>query len=272
MSEDKFYRIKTKEDAHINEKLKDDGSRAALQFDQDNNLQGPVDLIEVDESEYPTREVYVEVEKEGRSFGRVILEDAVAPAVADVLTVLLTRAAEAGINAFGNWMSQKVIPVAKAKGTELVDKVRELKVTKKADMTEQPKVAIAVKNNTEVAPAPEKKESNTVIHTQEEVNQVLNNMKFAALYIAAGIRELSNTIIAGDDTNPERMLEMQTKLKELTSEDITKTIDFMLQEQNRDMLDQATVQLFEAFSNRDFILNGEAVPISRFLPAEIEEK
>ena len=66
MPDEKVYRIKTKEGAHINEKVKDDGSRAAIQFDEDNGLQGPVDLVEVDESEY-TREVYVEVEKE-RSF------------------------------------------------------------------------------------------------------------------------------------------------------------------------------------------------------------
>ena len=63
MTGDKLYRIKTKEGAHVNEKVKDDGSRAAIQFDDENGLQGPVDLVEVDESEY-TREVYVEVERQ----------------------------------------------------------------------------------------------------------------------------------------------------------------------------------------------------------------
>lgn len=269
MSEEKFYRIKTKEDAHLNDKLKDDGSRAAIQFDRENNLQGPVDLIEVDESEYPTRDVYVEVEKEDRSFGQVILEDAVAPAVADALTVLLTRAVEAGIDAFGNWMSQKVIPAAKARGSELVEKKRQSKTTDKIELSE---TAVSVKEKNEVASAPEKRESNTVIHTQQEVDQILNNMKFAALYIAAGIRELSNTVIADDGTDSERMLEMQSKLKELSSEDITRTIEFMLQDQNRDMMDQATVQLFEAFRNKKIIVNGESVPISKFLSAESEEK
>ena len=68
MSDEKLYRIKTKEGAHINEKVKDDGSRAAIQFDNENGLQGPVDLVEVDEAEY-MREVYVEVERQERSFG-----------------------------------------------------------------------------------------------------------------------------------------------------------------------------------------------------------
>ena len=112
MSDERLYRIKTKDGAHVNEKLKEDGSRAAIQFDEDNGLQGPVDLVEVDESEY-TREVYVEVERKERSFGQVMLEDAVAPALADALSIMLTRAVESGIDAFGSWMSQKVIPAAK---------------------------------------------------------------------------------------------------------------------------------------------------------------
>lgn len=131
MSSEKLYRVKTKEGAHINEKQKKDGSRAAIQFDDENGLQGPVDLIEVDESEY-TREVYVEVERQERSFGQVVLEDAVAPAVADALTIILTRAVEVGIDAFGTWMSQTVIPAAKEKSAEIYDKARESHVARKA--------------------------------------------------------------------------------------------------------------------------------------------
>ena len=53
MADDKLYRIKTKEGAHVNEKIKEDGSKAAIQFDDKNGLKGPVDLVEVDESEIP---------------------------------------------------------------------------------------------------------------------------------------------------------------------------------------------------------------------------
>ena len=51
MVREKVYIVKTKEGAHINKKMKADGSRAALQFDSENSLLGPVDLIEVDESQ-----------------------------------------------------------------------------------------------------------------------------------------------------------------------------------------------------------------------------
>lgn len=270
MAGDKLYRIKTKEGAHVNEKVKDDGSRATIQFDDENGLQGPVDLVEVDESEY-TREVYVEVERQERSFGQVILEDAVAPAVADALTEILLRATEAGINAFGNWMSQKVIPATKAKSGELIDRAIESREAKKKKIRSTKSAAIVKKQKSQVAEALAKKKSGPVIHTQEEVDQIMNNMKFAALYIAAGIRELSNTVIADGDVDPEKKIAMEAKLRELSSGDVMSTIEFMLEDKNRDMLDQATIHLFEAFRHKDFIVEGEAVPISRYLSATVEE-
>ena len=247
--EEKLYRIKTKEGAHINEKLKEDGSRAAIQFDEENSLQGPVDLIEVD------------IGSQERSFGRVIMEDALAPALYDVIFSLLDRAAEAGVNAFEAWVAQKVIPAAKAKGEDIIDKAREAHEINKAKRLAKKQAALA-----------EKHKSEPVIHTQEEVDQILNNMKFAALYIAAGIRELSNTVISYDYTDTEKAIEMENKLKELSSENVMKTIDFMLEDRNRELLDQATIQIFEAFKHKDFIVNGEAVPISSYLHERYDEQ
>ena len=108
------------------------------------------------------------------------------------------------------------------------------------------------------------KEEKRVEHTTEEVDQIVNNMKFAALYIAAGIRELSNTVVI--DSNQEKALEMQERLKELTSEQAIGAINFMLEDKNRDMLDQATLQLFEAFRDEQFIIEGGRVPIANYFP------
>ena len=273
MSEEKYYRVKTKDGAHINEKMKEDGSRAAIQFDEENGLQGPVDLVEVDRDDLvEERVVYVKHEPQERSFGQVILEDAVAPAVESALTIVLTRAIEAGIDAFGNWMSQKVIPVAKVKGGELLDKAKESHAIKKAKKVEQKQTEMAEKKQTKVATPPQQNAGgDAVVHTQEEVDQILNNMKFASLYIAAGIRELSNTVIVDDGSDPERSLAMQEKLKELTSGQAMNTIKFMLEDRNRDALDQATIQLFEAFRHKDFIIDGEAVPISKYLTTAVEK-
>ena len=273
MSEEKYYRVKTKDGAHINEKLKGDGSRAAIQFDEENGLQGPVDLIEVDRDDLiEERVVYVEHKPQERSFGRVILENAVAPAMESALTIALARVIEPSIDVFINWMSQKVIPAAKAKGGELIDKAKESYAIKKAKKAEQKQTEMTEKKQTKVATPPQQNAGgDTVAHTQEEVDQIFNNMKFAALYIAAGIRELSNTVIVDDGSDPERSLAMQEKLKELTSEQVMNTIKFMLEDRNRDTLDQATIQLFEAFRHKDFIIEGEAVPISKYLTTTVEK-
>lgn len=271
MPEDKIYRVRTKEGAHVNEKVNEDGYRAAIQFDEENDLQGPLEIIEVDKSEFITeREVIVEVEREERSFGRVLLEDAVAPAVADALTELLTRAAYAGIDAFGNWMSTKVIPVAKAKSGELVSKAKENHATKMERKVEMKQSTISTKKQTTVSTTTREVEADTVVHTPEEVNQILNNMKFASLYIAAGIRELSKTVVTTENMDPATVLEMQNRLKELSSGEVMSTIDFMLEDKNRETLDYATIQLFEAFRHKDFIIDGEAVPISKYL-SEVAE-
>ncbi len=271
MVEEKLYRVKTKEGAHINEKRKDDGSRVAIQFDDKNGLQGPVDLIEVDESEY-TREVYVEVERQTRSFGQVILKEVVIPALTDTMTVFIIRSSEAGINAIRNFMSQKVIPAVKAKGVELINIAFESQEAKKKAQREDKIITQAIKKQeSKIASISVKQGNGTVVHTREEVGQFLNNIKFAALYIAANIRELSSTVIADDGSDPEKRLAMETKLRELSSEDVMNTIESMLEDGNRVLLDQATIQLFEAFRHKEFIVEGEAVPISRYLTAVSEE-
>jgi len=251
---EKLYRVKTKKRAHLNEKVKEDGSKAAIQFDEENGLQGPVDLIEVDESEY-TKEIIVEVERKERSIGNVVLEDVFVPAVTEALTVLMERAMDAGIDV----LSTKVIPAIKVKGAELLEKAKSSHIERKRKSSKYPK-----QNTMRCALQKETLKQQPVHHSQEEVDQIINNMRLAALYIAAGIRELSNTVVTESGT-PERALEMETKLKELSSEQVMNTINFMLEENNRDKLDQATLQLFEAFRNRELIVDGEAIPISTYL-------
>ena len=178
-------------------------------------------------------------------------------------------------------MSVKIIKQYSAKknesaaGTSVVDRLRArraarkaaeaLVAAKKAKKAEKKSAAVAVKQKTEVEASAPKTEDRTVIHTQEEVDQILNNMKFAALYIAAGIRELSNTVVKDDGTNPEIALSIQMKLKELTTDDVKRSIDFMLEDKNRDMLDQATIRLFEAFRNKEIIAGDKVVSINRYL-------
>lgn len=252
---DKLYRIKVKDGAHVNNHVKEDGSKAAIQFDEENNLQGPVDLIEVDENEY-IKEVYTEPIPKERSVGQVIIEDAVIPAITDVLTVLAERAIDVGVDA----LFTKVIPATKAKGSHIINKIKtscqKNRNSKHRRVESNEVINQNTNQNNDV-------EQQVIYHSPKEVNQIINNMRLAALYIAAGIRELSDTVIVEVDEN-EKVSELENKYNELSSEQVMNAIDFMLEEKNRDKLDQATLQLFEAFRNHEFIIDGKMVPISNY--------
>ena len=47
-TDEKLYRVVRKDGSHLNTKVNPDGTKSALQFPDDNNdLNGPVDLLEV---------------------------------------------------------------------------------------------------------------------------------------------------------------------------------------------------------------------------------
>ena len=99
------------------------------------------------------------------------------------------------------------------KSSELIDKAKAAHAERKTLKLEEKTSEIVAKKGTKIKSVvlAEKKVQNTT----DEVDQIVNNMKFAALYIKAGIRELSNTVVV--DADSEKALEMQEKLNELTS-------------------------------------------------------
>lgn len=195
MANEKLYRLRSKDGSHFNEKTNEEGWNSAIQFDEENNLQGPLEYQEVDECEYTQ---VVEVERKQRTFGEVMIEDVVAPALADAVAYLFERAIDVGAEA----MKTKVIPAVKTKSAEFIDKVKTAHAERRAIKADQTTSAVGTKKDSKIkAVEILEKEKRKTQHTTEEVNQIVNNMKFAALYIAAGIRELSNTVVV--DSDPE---------------------------------------------------------------------
>ena len=125
MSDERLYRLRSKDGSHFNEKTNEEGWNSAIQFDEENNLQGPLEYQVVDESEYTQ---VVEVERKQRTFGEVMIEDVVAPALAEAATYLFERAIDAGAEA----MKTKVIPAVKTKSAELMDKAKTAHAERKA--------------------------------------------------------------------------------------------------------------------------------------------
>ena len=88
-----------------------DGTKSALQFPDDNNdLNGPVDLLEVDEEEL-IRTEYISVPQSERSLGERLIDEVVVPVIRDATTQLL----EYGTEKAEIWIEEKVVPVAKSK-------------------------------------------------------------------------------------------------------------------------------------------------------------
>lgn len=110
-TDDKLYKVVRKDGSHLNTKVNPDGTKSALQFTDDNNdLNGPIDLIEVDEEEL-IRTEYIQVPQNKRSLGELLVDEVVVPVIRDATTQLL----EYGTAKAEIWIEEKVVPVAKTK-------------------------------------------------------------------------------------------------------------------------------------------------------------
>ena len=112
--EDKLYRVVRRKDSHVNTKVNPDGLKSAIQFDENNNLTGPVEIIEIDEKEW-IRPEYVEIEPRLRSWKQLILEEIVAPIARETLE----QALDIGYQHFCVWMERTAVPKAKEKSKEI---------------------------------------------------------------------------------------------------------------------------------------------------------
>lgn len=83
-TDDKLYKVVRKDGSHLNTKVNPDGTKSALQFTDDNNdLNGPVDLIEVDEEEL-IRTEYIQVPQNKRSLGELLVDEVFVPVIRDL--------------------------------------------------------------------------------------------------------------------------------------------------------------------------------------------
>lgn len=146
---------------------------------------------------------------------------------------------------------RQIVPVVKAKFGALKARIKNRKLKNKESVEFDAKVV-----------ADEQK-----LYTKKEVDQIMKNMKYAILYIASGIKELSNAVIIDAD-DPEEKAKIEAKLKELSSDDIKSIIDFTLERKNRYLLDKETLKMFKAFKHDELIVNGELVPIKKYIEVE----
>lgn len=177
------------------------------------------------------------------------------PIARDTLEKFLKAAADRGLE----FAQNEVFPEVEKRGKQFYRFLRR-NIKERYERRKLRKLNSANKAD-KVVPFDENKE----LHTKEEVNQIMTNMKYAAYYIATRIDELSD-IAASDKDDTEKKSEMESMIKELDTDDIKSIIDFMLEKKNKYLIDKETLRKFKVFKNNKLIVNGEIVlmPVSIF--------
>ena len=270
-TDEKLYRVVRKDGSHLNTKVNLDGTKSALQFTDDNNdLNGPVDLLEVDEEEL-IRTEYISVPQAERSLGERLIDEVVIPAIRDATTQLL----EYGTEKAEIWIEEKVVPVAKSKvkaGWEnlklFISAIKDFDKPIKATqiVTEQKNTFKA--SEVEVVNTVEDQEEKKYALSPEEVELLLDTARRSALMIAASLSILNNSVVMDDGTDPERIEMIQRGIEQLSSKDITTQIDLLLEDKNSGRLDDASIFMLIAFREGMFIGNGTPIPVSRYTGTE----
>lgn len=268
-TDDKLYKVVRKDGSHLNTKVNPDGTKSALQFTDDNNdLNGPVDLIEVDEEEL-IRTEYIQVPQNKRSLGELLVDEVVVPVIRDATTQLL----EYGTAKAETWIEEKVVPVAKTKvkaGWEnlklfistIKDSDKPIKATQ--IIAEQKSASnsseIEVVNKAECGNKDEKK----YVLSPGEVEILLDTARRSALMIAASLSILNNSVVMDDGTDPDRVAMIQRGIEQLSSKDITTQINLLLDDKNSGLIDESSINMLRAFREGMFIGNGTPIPVSRY--------
>ena len=235
----------------------------------DGKLSSIPDFEEIQEDEnYYAEDSRMDVRTRDRSLKEVIIEEVVAPALGIAAEKVTEEIVDAAVMAIDYVWKNAVVPVAKKGAKAVSSKAKEIKENhherkqKKQEVVTSKQIIIVKK----------RRNTNTMITfadiKKEEVDMILQNMRNAAMYIAAGIRELTNTLVV-DSENPEKAIELQNNIARLSSDEAISVINFMLEDKNRELLDEASRRLFEEFRNRNLIIDDKVVPISNYISGSI---
>ncbi len=259
----KLYRVYKDRNNHINTKTNENGRRAAIQFDnKGNKLKGPVDIEEVDIDELLKSQTLKEI----NPYVRLIIDRVIAP--------YIKRELEIGTDKLLSLISEKGIPTVKKAIKEFAKNKsvyihgirnrvsgKETKATRLLREAEEKRASISG----EVEGIGESTEYYKEIYSSEEVQPIIDTLKKSILITATCIRILTNTIVKDNGTNPEVIEETKKQLEKLNTQEVMNQISLMLEEKNRDILDESSYHILSAFRQGNLIVDGEMVPIAKYI-------
>lgn len=260
-SDGKLYRVYKKQDSHVNTKVNEDGRKAAIQFDENNNLNGPVDIEEVDIDEIISSRTPREIDP----LVLFVLDEVVAPTIQYWL--------ELGTDKLLWYISEKGIPSAKQTIKKFVENnkvyiegIKDIFAGKEIKAITILRKAEENKSITSVEVEKVKKQNfDKEFYSHEEIQQVIDALKKSVLVTATCIRILTNAIVFDDGTEPEKLEASKKQLEELGTKEVMNQISLMLEEKNRNLLDEISYQVLSAFSQGNLIVSGKTVPITEYI-------
>lgn len=278
--DEKLYRVVRKKGSHVNTKANPDGTKSALQFTNDNNcLNGPLDLIEVDENEYirvEELESGFDDEMAPRTWKQIVVDDIVIPMARKAIEQFL----DIGFQHLEVWIEEKAVPVARQKvenvGRDIPvffsamksvikgEQPKALQIIEAEQYYKKKKADNSVTEEGNVASIEADEESAEKIEiTQSEFEQVVALTKRSAITLVGCINLLKNSAISDMDEN--QRIELKKQIKELTTEELMTQINLLLEDKNNGILTPASLAILSAFRDGEFIVNGERVPIGKYI-------
>ena len=271
--EEKLYKVIRKKGNHQNTKVNKDGSRVALQFTENNNMDGPLDIIEATDDEVIRRGK--ELSCEGRTWKQIVWEEIIVPISQEAMEQLL----RIGYQHFEVWMEEKAVPVAKEKSKMLVQNAGNIFFGVKAALKgEDPKALRLIKEAQEfkkkqlvakcdLVPEKEVEEDNheKILMSAQEIEDVVIQAKQSTEILIVCINLLRNTAVSDTVLTEEQKLNLQSQLESLTTKSIFEKIDLLLEDKNKGILEPMSLQILKAFRQDKFLINGKEVPIRNYI-------
>lgn len=241
--DEKLYRVVRKKGSHVNTKVNPDGTKSALQFtDENNDLNGPLDIIEVDMSEYIRAEELQPDPVDGmtpRTWKQIVVEDIVVPMAREAIEQFLNI----GFQHLEIWMEEKAVPATRRKAKTVGKDISIFfSAVKSVIKGEQPKALQIVEaerhyekknaNNSALVEGSDdstKEEKNVMDKieiTQSEYEQIVALTKRSAITLVGCINLLKNSAISDMDKN--QRIEFENRMKELTTADMMTEINLLL--------------------------------------------
>lgn len=265
MSDGKVYRVYKKPDSHISTKTNEDGRTVAIQFDDaTNKLNGPVELEEVDITALVANNSPEELDP----FVHFIIEVIVMPTTERLLQI--------GVDKLNRYIANHTIPAAKkmlfkfqrnitSYGMGIKDGLsgKETKASRiLSEFQNQERIQVvddAFENHDETHT------SQKILRSPEEVQKLMDTLKGHIIGTATCIRLLTESVVSDDGTSPEKTKLLQSQLKSLATDEVQRQIALMLEDKNRDFLDQNSYHVLEEFHKGNLIVGESTIPIQNYL-------